>query len=319
MKWDIETSDLQVFARQVGSGLKPFRFLETNAGTYNAAMLRMRFGPLNLNFIKYGESVTIDAGCLNHFALLQVPIHGSFRLHNCGRTAIVQVGEAHLLPPTVPLIMEWSPDCLLFAIRFELAASDFGDYDHIHFGGQTEFGSFADLHNTNGKSLGAILDLLLHEAREQRFLQETRFANGAYELLNRVIAGTFAQNSNGAKPSDAPAYLSRILQFIDASIANEINLKELARAAGVSERTLYRAFEIHIGRSPSGWIKIRRLDRIRKELSQRGPSGTTVTQVAQEWGVSHFGRFSADYRRQFGEYPIDTLRRTTLESGRGDL
>ncbi|UCG61547.1 MAG: helix-turn-helix domain-containing protein [Candidatus Zixiibacteriota bacterium] len=36
---------------------------------------------------------------------------------------------------------------------------------------------------------------------------------------------------------------------------------------------------------------------------------TTIADVANHWGFWHMGQFSADYRRLFGELPLETLRR----------
>jgi AraC-like DNA-binding protein len=40
-----------------------------------------------------------------------------------------------------------------------------------------------------------------------------------------------------------------------------------------------------------------------------GPA-VNITEAAAEWGFWHMGKFAADYRRQFGELPSETLRRT---------
>jgi len=37
---------------------------------------------------------------------------------------------------------------------------------------------------------------------------------------------------------------------------------------------------------------------------------TLVTDVANSWGFWHMGQFAADFRRQFGELPSETVRRT---------
>ena len=51
-----------------------------------------------------------------------------------------------------------------------------------------------------------------------------------------------------------------------------------------------------------------RLAGVHRNLEQGGGPGV-VAEVAMSWGFNHLGRFSADYRRSFGESPSDTLRR----------
>ena len=41
-------------------------------------------------------------------------------------------------------------------------------------------------------------------------------------------------------------------------------------------------------------------------LDQHG--AVSVADTAFKWGFSHLGRFSAAYRREFGELPRETLR-----------
>jgi len=40
-----------------------------------------------------------------------------------------------------------------------------------------------------------------------------------------------------------------------------------------------------------------------------------VTDVALDWGFLHFGWFSQDYRRLFGETPSQTLHRGRVDAG----
>ena len=43
------------------------------------------------------------------------------------------------------------------------------------------------------------------------------------------------------------------------------------------------------------------------DLTQADPRSNSVTETALEWGFSHLGRFSAEYRALFGELPSETL------------
>ena len=52
-----------------------------------------------------------------------------------------------------------------------------------------------------------------------------------------------------------------------------------------------------------------RLQQVRRRLLDAAP-GETVTSLATQWGFFHLGRFSGLYRRQFGESPSETLRRS---------
>jgi len=60
--------------------------------------------------------------------------------------------------------------------------------------------------------------------------------------------------------------------------------------------------------TPKQYLQATRLGCVRKELCRNG-SAVKITDVAAEWSFWHMGKFAADYRRQFGELPSETLRR----------
>lgn len=96
--------------------------------------------------------------------------------------------------------------------------------------------------------------------------------------------------------------------YIDAHLDDLISMPDLARVANVSVRTLQSAFKRHRGVSPLLFLKERRLSRAR-DLLLAGAAGVRVTDVALQCGFNHLGQFSVDYRRRFGEKPVDTLRK----------
>lgn len=88
-----------------------------------------------------------------------------------------------------------------------------------------------------------------------------------------------------------------------------LSVAELARQTGVPERTLRTAFQKSYGFSPQEYLRIQRLNHARRLLSASCPDQTTVTQIAYGLGFWDLGRFAGAYRRLFGEFPSETLRK----------
>ena len=106
-----------------------------------------------------------------------------------------------------------------------------------------------------------------------------------------------------------PTTVRRAVAFIEANPDLEIGVADAARAAHVSVRALQLAFRRHLDTTPMAYLRRVRLDRVHTDLLAADPNDTTVTTVTARWGFQAVGRFSADYRNTYGEYPRDTLRR----------
>ena len=61
--------------------------------------------------------------------------------------------------------------------------------------------------------------------------------------------------------------------------------------------------------SPKRYLLMRRLQLSRQALRESGPTETTVTEVATQFGFWQFGRFAGEYKAHFKEKPSDTLAR----------
>jgi len=90
---------------------------------------------------------------------------------------------------------------------------------------------------------------------------------------------------------------------------DRVNVTDLCRAAGVSERALEYAFKEVMALTPVAYLIRLRLHRVRQALLAATHGSTTVSAVALDWGFWHFGDFSRAYKDCFGELPSDTLRR----------
>jgi AraC-like DNA-binding protein len=130
----------------------------------------------------------------------------------------------------------------------------------------------------------------------------------AWLLIGQTNNNTHRLEANARADNRTVRYAE---EYIEAHLNDSISMPDLARIAKVSVRALQIAFKKHRGVSPLTFLKERRLTRAR-ELLLAGASGVRVTDVASRCGFNHLGQFSVDYRRRFGEKPIDTLRRTRV-------
>ena len=97
--------------------------------------------------------------------------------------------------------------------------------------------------------------------------------------------------------------------YIRSNLGDQIILADLVTASETSASSLLRAFRIHRGITPMKYVKQMRLEYAQRTLLAAKPGTTTVTTVAMDHGFYQLGRFSADYRRVFGELPSETLGR----------
>jgi AraC-like DNA-binding protein len=81
----------------------------------------------------------------------------------------------------------------------------------------------------------------------------------------------------------------------------------LARASGVSERSLYEGFLRHVGWPPMTYLRRVRLERAYHDLRDGSDDETSVDGVAGRWGFDDPGRFTEDDGRVYGRSPAETL------------
>ena len=111
-----------------------------------------------------------------------------------------------------------------------------------------------------------------------------------------------------------PRGVRRALDAMQAAVDRDIGLPELATIAGISRRALQRQFRTFLGKTPVEALHDIRFECARRQLLQGAP-GTKVMDVALRCGFPHFGRFSIEYRRRYGETPSRTLKRQAIFFG----
>ncbi len=151
----------------------------------------------------------------------------------------------------------------------------------------------------------------------------SEICNGAVFLQSEAVTREIEQTSaallqlafeNGAicadrdvQPEDSDPGLGKAEAYIHSHLGEKITLADLVTVSDTSPSSLLRAFRIHRGITPMKYVKQIRLESAQRTLLAANTGTTTVTTVAMDYGFFQLGRFSADYRRAFGELPSETL------------
>ena len=117
--------------------------------------------------------------------------------------------------------------------------------------------------------------------------------------------------NEATQPSVVPRHVRHALDYIRANFREKITLADLATAAGTSQRALLQQFRRFVGAPPIAHLLRMRLTEARAELQRCDPSAS-ISDVALRCGLTHVGRFAAEYRKAFGELPSATLRRARV-------
>jgi AraC family ethanolamine operon transcriptional activator len=94
-----------------------------------------------------------------------------------------------------------------------------------------------------------------------------------------------------------------------ANLQNPITLDDICQTVCSSKRALTYGFQDIFAMAPMAFLKVQRLNGIRRALLAADPSQNTVSQLAKEWGFWSLGHFARDYKQLFDETPSQTLSR----------
>jgi len=118
------------------------------------------------------------------------------------------------------------------------------------------------------------------------------------------------KNAPAHHPSCRHQLMKQAEEMILETLARPWTVHDLCTALHVSERTLRYSFQEYFGMSPMIYLKVQRLNGVRRQLKASRADQVTVTDIAIQWGFWHMGQFAKDYKKMFGECPSETLRRS---------
>lgn len=159
--------------------------------------------------------------------------------------------------------------------------------------------------------------------RTARYLQEEisrcqelySHAGFARDMESALIKGLILAQPNNysealqrAQETKIPHYLLRAKAIIAERSAEGLHLEDIEAAAGVSRVKLFEGFKRYFDTTPMAYLKRYRLEAVRRVILCT-PCSRQISKIALDWGFTHLGRFSSEYKKLFGESPSATAQR----------
>ena len=238
-----------------------------------------------------------------------------FKIANGRHIRTYQRNSAHLLLPDSPFDFRNSEQTSVLGTNFFL--DDLPEHASRLKGGVDNFQVPDDfrlsLATPAGASLARYLTFVWSELCQGGGVLNSELA--AREIEDGLIAAlVWAMDASQADmkvgQSGRPdGRIAQVEEYLLAHLCEPVSRTALAQLAGVSVRTLSRAFLKRHGMGPMAFLRRQRLEAARREILLAEPGETTISEIALRYGFAQPSKFTLAYKAEFGEKPSDTLCR----------
>lgn len=133
--------------------------------------------------------------------------------------------------------------------------------------------------------------------------------DGILQLTMNVLTPTISSTQKLIKSSNRHAGVKKVIEYLHAYAEQVPTIPELCTIANLSERNLQYGFKEYLGITPIRYLRLVRLNGVKRDLLIAHPKKQKVVDVALNWGFIELGRFAQEYYNLFQELPSVTLNK----------
>jgi AraC-like DNA-binding protein len=313
------TEQVREAAELIGRALSPATLMlgDVDANRFAASMHGVRLRDVSMLYLDLGIAATLDIPAMGPYFAVHMPTNGRAGCTQHGYTFETNPIRAVVTSPGEPLTMQFAYDSPQLVIRIEQEALE----RHLTrlLGGSLPrpivFEPELDLTTEAAMRWNGTIQLLHTEVYYPASLVHSGHGIGSLEELLMSTLLLLQPSNYHAQlilPTERPGrrVVRQSLDYLEAHLCERITMSDLAMNVHMSIRAIQQGFREELGTTPMLYLRDRRLERAREDLTDGMPTdGVTVTDVAERWGFAHLGNFAQLYKKRWGESPSETLRR----------
>lgn len=136
---------------------------------------------------------------------------------------------------------------------------------------------------------------------------EKHYGQIELDILHHVFSSLYFEDDRKLRQK---FQIKKARDLLHASIEVPNHIIGFAQELGISERLLHHVFKENYGFTPKKYLLSLRMHNVRQVLLRSNPETTTITSVIAKHHFFNQSTFTQAYKKMFGEYPSETIKRT---------
>ena len=296
----------------------PLALSTEDAATFRGRIRFVSLGAVQLSEVHMADDLVVRRtprmirGATRDYLKVFVPLGGRCFVAQDGREAALAPGDFVLYDNSRPYSATFSRQSLSVMIPRGLLRISPRHLAHLtarRIGGR--------------QGLGVLVSALLRElgnhATDSHGAGNIYLADAVLDMLSAMFAERLSSETTIDMASGRTELLLRIHAFIEAHLSEpQLDVSSVAAAHHISVRQLAKLFEGE-GHTVSQWIRDRRIEHCRRDLTEVHYADKPVGSIAASWGLVNAAYFSRRFKAVHGmtptEYRAHALNQRSSRSG----